>query len=84
VHFRNIIKFCIDIKRNIYTRFLTEAASRNQQYTGSSFFFAFFGVFLTPFQGFVFKALQSDSDEYLEEKRKGRTSKKPESPVQSG
>jgi len=31
-----------------------------------------------------FKVLQNDSDVYLEEKRKGRTSKKPERPVWSG
>ena len=31
-----------------------------------------------------FKALQNDSDEYLEEKRKGRTSNKPERPMLSG
>ena len=30
------------------------------------------------------KALQNDSGEYLEEKRKGRTSKIPERPVMSG
>jgi len=31
-----------------------------------------------------FKALQSNSDEYLEEKRKGRSGKIPERPVLSG
>jgi hypothetical protein len=31
-----------------------------------------------------FKALQNDSDDSLEEKRKGRTSNKPERPVMSG
>ncbi len=31
-----------------------------------------------------FKALQNDSDVYLEEKRKGQTSNKPERPLLSG